>query len=925
MNDVIGGEPPESLERPPTLESFLRELDVSGWSFRLKLILLVVASVLLLFGLNWLRAFYTDWLWFSNLGYQQILLKTVTTKIWLFLVGGFLFAVIAGTNLHLVFRTTRGLAPLPQTGIPPHLYAGVRHLLTWLSAGGVAVISLFVATTVARQWDTILLFLSAVPFDQLDPIFQKDLGFFVFTLPVLHFLQKTLLGALVLVALMVAGLYYLFSRMRGEILTFSGGVQAHLGGLGTAIFFLLAIGHWLGRYDLLYSTSGAVVGIGYTDANAGLPVHYLMTGVAIFSGILLSAGTFFSSRRLTYWAIGLWFGLNIVAGSAVPWAVQRLYVEPSELAREEPYLANHIQLTRQAYALDRLESQSHPAGGTVEAETVAQNQGTVQNIRLWDEGPLLESYNQIQFFRLYYDFLSVTSDRYVIDGQLRQVMLSAREISAEKLPQEAQRWVNRHLQFTHGYGVAMSPVTEVASGGRTAFFLKDVPPQGKIPLEQPEIYYGLKSLDSIIVNTRMQEFNYPGPDGPVYTRYQGQGGVLLGSLFRRLLYAWQFRDLNILISGEIKPDSRIQYRRTVPERFSSLTPFLLRDQNPYVVVADGRLFWIQDAYTVTNRYPYSKALNRHFNYIRNSVKAVVDAYEGRVDFYITDPADPLIRTYQRIFPDLFKPLEEMPAYLKPHLRYPLDFFKVQVQMLQQYHMQDPGVFYNKEDQWSFPLQTSFGQSSTLEPYYIMARLPGEDREEFLLIQPFTPVERHNLVAWIAARSDADHYGELVLFQFPAGRHVDGPNQVEARIDNDATISEQFTLWGQVGSEVSRGILLVIPLGDSILYAEPVFLRPETLEFPELRRIILADATKVVMHATLEASVQALVGELPAVAPTRRAAEEQLATVLEQRGSLPGSQELEAVRTGLAEAIEKLREVLDRFQRALSRSTAEGTE
>ena len=925
MNNVIGSDPPQGPEHPPTLEEFLRGLDVSGWPRLLKLILVFVASVLLLVGLNWLRSFYTDWLWFSNLGYQQILLKMVTTKIWLFLVGGFLFAAIAGTNLHLVFRTTRGLAPLAQTGIPPHLYAAVRHLLTWISVGSVAVISLFVAATVARQWDTILRFLSAVPFDQLDPIFQKDLGFFVFTLPVLHFIQKTLLGALILVTLMVAVLYYLFSRLRGEVLTFSGRVQAHLGGLGTAIFLLLALGHWLGRYDLLYSTSGAVVGVGYTEANAGLPVHYLMTGVAIFSGILLSVGTFSSGRRLTYWAIGLWLGLAIVAGSVLPRAVQRLYVEPSELAREEPYLANHIQLTRQAYALDRLEPQSHPAEGTVEPETVAQNQGTVRNVRLWDEGPLLESYNQIQFFRLYYDFLSVTTDRYVIDGQLRQVMLSAREISAEKLPQEAQRWVNRHLQFTHGYGIAMSPVTEVASGGRTAFFLKDVPPQGKIPLEQPEIYYGLKSLDSIIVHTRMQEFNYPGPDGPVYTRYQGQGGVLLSSLFRRLLYAWQFRDLNILISGEIEPDSRIQYRRTVPERFATLTPFLLGDQNPYVVVADGRLFWIQDAYTVTNRYPYSTAWQGQFNYIRNSVKAVINAYQGTVDFYITDPADPLVRTYQRIFPELFKPLEEMPAYLKPHLRYPLDFFKVQVQMLQQYHMQDPGVFYNKEDQWSLPQQTSFGHASTLEPYYIVARLPDEAREEFLLIQPFTPVERHNLVAWIAARSDAAHYGELVLFQFPSGRHVDGPNQVEARIDNDATISEQFTLWGQVGSEVLRGILLVIPLGDSILYAEPVFLRPETLEFPELRRIILADATKVVMHTTLERSVQALVGELPAVAPTGSAVEEQLATVLEEGGALSGSQELGAVRAGLEEVLEKLREVLDRLQRAISPSTEGGIE
>ncbi len=502
----------------------------------------------------------------------------------------------------------------------------------------------------------------------------------------------------------------------------------------------------------------------------------------------------------------------------------------------------------------------------------------------------------------------------MIDGQLRQVMLSTREISAEKLPQEAQRWVNRHLQFTHGYGIAMSPVTEVDSGGRPAFFVKDVPPQGEIPLERPEIYYGLKSLDSMIVNTRMQEFNYPGRDGPVYTSYEGEGGVTLSSLFRRLLYAWQFRDLNILISGEIAPESRIQYRRTVAERFNVLAPFLLRDEDPYVVVADGRLSWIQDAYTVSNRYPYSREWQGQFNYIRNSVKVVVDAYEGSVDFYVADTSDPLIQTYQRIFPELFKPLEEMPDHLKPHLRYPLGLFTIQVQMLLQYHMQDAGVFYNREDQWSLPLQTSFGRTSTLVPYYIVARLPGEDREEFLLIQPFTPVDRHNLVAWIAARSDGSHYGELVLFRFPPGRHVDGPNQVEARIDNDAIISEQFTLWGQVGSEVSRGILLVIPLEDSILYAEPVFLKPEALEFPELRRIILADATKVVMHPTLDGSIQALAGALPTVVPPGTEVEEQLASEVEEREALSlGSQKLEAVKAGLEEALEKLREVLDRLQ------------
>ena len=902
MNDVIDRDP-----KPPlTLAEYLQELDVSRWPRHLKLILVAVAVLALLMGLNWARTFYTDWLWFSNLGYQQVLLKIVTTKAWLFLAGGLVFAAIAGTNLHLVFRSTRGQALLAQSTISPQLYGTVRQLLTWLSVGAVALVSFFVAATAAREWNSILRFLWAVPFGQVDPIFQKDLGFFVFTLPILHFVQQWLLVALILGTLMVAALYYLLSRSRGEVPMFSSRTLAHLAGLGTTMFLVVAVGHWLARYDLLYSTSGAVTGVGYTEAHAGLPLHALMAIVAILSGILLSAGGLASSRRLVYWAIGLWFGLNILLGSVLPFLVQRLYVEPSEFEREKPYLENHIQLTRRAYDLDRLESRSHPAGRTVEAEAVVQNQGTVQNVRLWDEGPLLQSYNQIQFFRLYYDFLSVTTDRYVIDGQLRQVMLSTREISAEKLPQEAQRWVNRHLQFTHGYGIAMSPVTEVDSGGRPAFFVKDVPPQGEIPLERPEIYYGLKSLDSMIVNTRMQEFNYPGSDGPVYTSYEGEGGVTLNSLFRRLLYAWQFRDLNILISGEIEPESRIQYRRTVAERFNVLAPFLLRDENPYVVVADGRLSWIQDAYTVTDRYPYSTEWQRHFNYIRNSVKVVVDAYEGSVDFYIADSSDPLIQTYQRIFPELFKPLEEMPDHLKPHLRYPLGLFTIQVQMLLQYHMQDAGVFYNREDQWSLPLQTSFGRTSTLVPYYIVARLPGEDREEFLLIQPFTPVDRHNLVAWIAARSDGSHYGEIVLFRFPPGRHVDGPNQVEARIDNDAIISEQFTLWGQVGSEVSRGILLVIPLEDSILYAEPVFLKPEALEFPELRRIILADATKVVMHPTLEGSIQALVGDLP---PAVLAGTE----VEELEPLSPASQKLEAIKAGLEEALEKLREVLDRLQ------------
>ncbi len=617
----------------------------------------------------------------------------------------------------------------------------------------------------------------------------------------------------------------------------------------------------------------------------------------------------FKNPRVVYYAIGAWVGLALLAGSAAPTLVQRLRVEPSELALEKTYLANNIDFTRKAYGLTDIQSRSHPARGEVDANIVADNQGTIQNIRLWDEGPLLQSYNQIQFFRLYYDFMAVHTDRYEVGGQLRQVMLATRELSAEKLPDEAQRWVNRRLQFTHGYGVAMTPVTEVDQGGRPGFFIKDVPPVGEIPLTRPDIYYGLKSLDFLIVRSGMKEFNYPGQDGPVYVRYEGQGGVQLSGFFRRLIYSIKFMDINILISGEIASDSRIQYRRTVPERFSTVTPFLMRDREAYPVVADGRLFWIQDAYTVTRRYPYATPYENRFNYIRNSVKAVVDAYHGTIDYYVADPSDPMIQTYQAIFPGLFKPLSDMPGYLRGHLRYPLDLFTIQSQMLLQYHMEDTVVFYNKEDQWSIPIQSSFGETAALRPYYIVARLPGEEKEEFLLIQPFTPADRHNLVGWIAARSDGEHYGKMELFRFPSGRHVDGPNQVEARIDNDAVISEQFTLWGQVGSEVSRGILLVIPIGDAILYAEPVFLKPETLDFPELRRIILADSRQVVMHPTLDDGIDVLAGKLPAVEAT---------PLVEEAAKAPGvsatiAQSIEEIRRTLQEAAGKLEELLDRLQ------------
>lgn len=889
----------------------LEDLDFAKLTWIVKWILLAVILIVIWAGVSWCRTVYTDWLWFSSLGHEQVLLKVITTKIWLFLLGALIFAVLAAPNLYAAFRFDAGMKPQGIQGLPANSLERAKKLLILFAVGATVLAALFLAGRAASEWEMILRFLNGVAFNQTDPIFQKDFSFYVFTLPALGFVRSWLITVVVLIMIIVAGFHYISAMLRGDRLALTGKIKAHLAILGAGLFVLIAVGHWLSRYELLFSPTGAVFGVGYTDDHVTLPVRTLLTVIALVSSGLLIASIYSKANRLILYSVGLWVALYLLAGNIVPGLVQRLIVEPSELARETPYLASNIKLTRQAYGLEHLQDRSHPALGELDAQIAAQNDGTIQNVRLWDEGPLLQIYNQIQFFRLYYDFVAVHTDRYRPDGQLRQVMLATRELAAEKLPEEAQRWVNRHLQFTHGYGVAMSPVTEVEADGRPTFLIQDVPPVGKIPLKHPEIYYGLKSLDFMITRSGMQEFNYPGTDGPVYTHYEGKGGVVLSSFFRRLIYAWQFMDINILISGEINPDSLIQYRRTVQERFSTVTPFLMRDQEAYSVVADGRMFWIQDAYTVTDRFPYSTPFQRRFNYMRNSVKAVVDAYHGTLDYYVFDPADPLIRTYQAIFPGLFKSMDELPAFLQQHIRYPLDLFNVQTEMLLQYHMQDPVVFYNKEDQWDIPVQMSFGETEALKPYYIVARLPGEEKEEFILIQPFTPNKRHNLVGWMAARNDGKAYGELVLFRFPTGRHVDGPNQVEARIDNDAVISEQFTLWGQVGSEVSRGILLVIPLGDYLLYAEPVFLKPETLDFPELRRIILADSRQIAMHRTLDDSIQALVGRLPAVAPVIEVEEEQ-PVMPTTPGLIPD--DLDTLRRGLQEAVDKLQEVLEQLKR-----------
>lgn len=863
----------------------LNDLTIPNGGKITKWLAAIVAVLGLLLFINWARGLYADWLWYSALGYQDLLITVVTTKVILFLLGAAIVAIFLGINLAIVFRNTRGITAGPSAPVTTEGYLQIRKLAAWV----LGFISLAVAAVfgymLATEWNSILMYLNGESFNTRDPIFNEDISFYVFSLPVIQLIKSWLTSMIIVSLVLGAGLYFLAFSFQGigiqaVISNPSRGrvrnIRIHILMLAALALMLAAVGHWVGRYELLYSSMGAVYGVGYAENVARLPARMLLSAVALVAAIILIISGFLSGYRLALGSITLWVGLSILAGTLYPSMIQRIRVEPNELAREEQFLKHNIEHTRDAYGISSIKTQIHAAEGILDEATINANQGTIKNIRLWDEGPLLDIYNQIQFFRLYYDFREITSDRYTIDGEKQQVMLAAREISPEKLDESARTWVNEHLVYTHGYGVAASPVNEVAADGRPSFLIKDVPPTGNPEISRPEIYYGLDSVNFLITGSKTSEFDYSMGEESQYTTYEGEGGVSISSFFRKLIFAWEFADINILISDQLTDQSKIQYRRDVVNRFSTLTPFLTPDSDPYIVVADGKLYWILDAYTTTTRYPYSTPIDiatdgtpgqtvDAFNYMRNSVKVVVDTYHGTVNYYQVDTEDPLINTYRNIFPDIFQPMSDMPASLREHIRYPRDYFAIQTEMLLQYHMTDPRVFYNKEDQWSLPVQSSFGTTTDLRPYYILANLPQQGQEEFLLIQPFTPADRHNLIAWVAARNDSPHYGELMLYTFPAGRHIDGPNQIEARIDNDAVISEQFTLWGQVGSEVSRGILLVIPVGDSILYAEPIFLKPEGLDFPELRRIILADSTNVVMETTLPAALQSLSGiDIPTI-------------------------------------------------------------
>jgi hypothetical protein len=820
-----------------------------------------IVGVVVALGLVWPSAagYYTDWLWFGETGYQQVFLTSLLTRLGLgAAVALAAFAVLFG-NFRLALRhfedpyIVLGLSPADGTPIVLQR-RGVSRLVSLVSALAAAAAGVLGSS----RWMHWLQYRHATAFGDRDPIFGQDVGFYVFQLPWYGFLRDLLLGILVLALAGSTLIYLLPGRASGPA---SGGpfsalrvARRHLSLLAAAVLLMLAAGTWVDGFRLLLSPSGIIEGATYADVTAQLPALRLR-GVAAAVGAVLAASQAFTRRR--WLALGgfLLYGATWAGGLIFVTAFQRLVVTPNEQVKETPYIAHNIAATRKAYALNNVEERELSGDALLSKADIAANAATMGNVRLWDRQPLLDTFGQIQEIRTYYDFASVDVDRYVIDGQYRQVMLSARELNSESLP--SRSWINEHLTFTHGYGLTLGPVNEVTEEGLPVLFIKNLPPESSVDLEvkEPSIYFGELSNDHVFVGTKAREFHYPRGDDNVYRSYDGRGGVPLGSLLRKLMFASRFRSFKVLLSEDLSAESRVIFNRRIVDRVTAIAPFLSYDRDPYLVIANERLFWILDAYTLTGQYPYSTRTEGGFNYIRNSVKVVIDAYHGTTTFYLAEASDPIALTIGKVFPGLLKPLADMPATLRQHIRYPEGIFRVQSAMYATYHMTNPAVFYNKEDQWEVPSIESARASAPMDPYYTIMRLPKERDAEFVQILPFTPRRKDNLAAWMVARSDVEHYGKMLVFQFPKQKVVFGPRQIVARINQDQVISPQITLWNQQGSEVIQGTLLVIPIEESLLYVRPLYLRAAGGKIPELKRVIVAYQNQIVMDEHLDAALE----------------------------------------------------------------------
>ncbi|MEL6489422.1 MAG: UPF0182 family protein [Cyanobacteria bacterium J06621_3] len=886
---MTSSRPPRSVFSKPASSSSYRWL---WWLLGIGLLLLACTSTLV----HWL----TEYWWFSAVGFANVFRLRLGWSVLCAVLAFAVYGAVLWGNYGLALRLTRDRPFYAPRGsdwaplIPGITIYGGTVLIVLLAIGA--------AQQGAQAWEVLLKFFNTTAFGIADPIYQQDVGFYVFRMPLYQGLQQEALELLIWALLLSAGLYALRGEIRLErgwkhLLT--GPVKTHLCALLSAIALVSALGYWLARYDLLYSPTGAVFGAGYTDVNARLAAYGVMGIVTLIVAALFIASLWRPGFSLPLTSLGLYVGVLVLVGGVYPWLQQKIVVEPNELRKEAPFIEHNLDFTQQAYGISDVKRENFVVEDSLDSAALQQNAATIDNIRLWDYETLQTTYQQLQSLRTYYDFHDVDIDRYTLDGDYRQVMLAAREFNYSKVRDKARNWVNKRLKYTHGYGLAASPVNQVTVEGLPNFFIQNIPPQitTDITIDQPRIYYGEQTNHHIYTGTSTTEFDYPASNGNATNTYDGAGGVPIGSMLRRSAYAFEFNTLKPLISNYFEPTSKIHYHRNIVERAQQVVPFLQLDSDPYLAMIDGRLKWIVDGYTTSDRYPYSEPLalsdnveallasqpqltaiatstnGRGVNYIRDAAKVVIDAYDGSLTLYAVDDTDPVLTTYQKIFPNLFTPLADASEQLRAHFRYPLNLFQIQSQMYQAYHMDDIEVFYNQEDLWQLPGQIDQDNSARqMQPYYVIMRLPNTSGEEFLQILPFTPASKDNMVAWMAARCDGDNYGQLVLYEFSKQVLVYGPQQIEDRIDQNPEISSQLTLWDQQGSSVIRGNLLVLPIDQSLLYFQPIYLeaakRPGERSLPELKRVIVAFKDTIVMSNTLPEALEAVFGDSSGNSTTR---------------------------------------------------------
>lgn len=848
---------------------------------------LLVGALVLLQVLFIVVRFYTDWLWFVELGYTSLFTRIWSVRLGLFAFFSLLFFVVLYLNLALAHRLSLGMDEEWEERLRIRLGIAMPHASQPLIFWGAVILSLLVGSQAAGQWEQLLLFLNAQPFNVRDPLFGNDIAFYMFQLPFWRYLQVWFTYTLIATLLITTGYYYLNRGFEvfGTLTAFSPGVKAHLFLLAAACMVLWGTGYWLDRYDLLFMPNRIFTGAGYVEIAVRLPGLYLLLVLS-----MITAGSLvWNIRRgrvlkVPLYLLGSIALTSVLVHAVVPAAIQNAVVNPNEWGLQKPYIERHLAFTRQAYGLENVEERTFDANSNLTLADLQRNTSTITNVRIWDYQPLQMIFSSLQAFKQYYKFNDVDVDRYTFGNRYQQVMLAARELSQPDLPASSQTWQNLRLQYTHGYGVVMTAVNTATPQGQPVYLVRDIPPQSTVPLplERPGIYYGELTNNPVIVHSRLEEFDYPTLRGDTegenqYTRYQGTGGIPIGkNLLARIAFTIRMGDAYLLLSGDLTPQSRLLFRRNIRERMQAITPFLMHDRDPYIVVADGKLYWICDAYTVSDRYPYAKTIDimlspyRYYrlNYMRNAVKVVIDAYNGTVQYYIADERDPVIQTYRRALPRLFKPLSEMPASLRSHLRYPEDLFRVQSSIWALYHMRDPRVFYMREDQWEIAKQqspestTPGGEFQQMEPYYLIMRLPGEKKEEFLLLTVYTPLNQEKMNAWMCAKCDGEEYGKIVLYRFPKERTIYGPAQVERLLGQVSEIRTQLRLWDQPGSQVVWGHLLVIPIEQSLLYVKPVFLQTTgggEKRIPELKKVIVAYGESRVMADTLEQGLTKIFG------------------------------------------------------------------